>query len=65
MGVGLEIGLTVGAIALAAVVLLVWALWASPREDIPDEYFFQVRAPKVVKRRQLEAKAKKKEVVEI
>ena len=60
----LEIGLTLGAIVVAAAVLLVY-VWVSPKENIPAEYFFQVRAPKVIKRRQLEAKAKKKDVVEI
>ena len=45
--------------------LEVWAFLLSPREEIPDEYFFQVRAPKILQRRRLEAKAKKKEVTPI
>ena len=42
MGLELEIGLTLGAIVVAAAILLVY-VWVSPKEDIPDEYFFQVR----------------------
>jgi len=64
MGKELEIGLTFGALVLAVAVLLLY-VWLSPKEDIPREYFFQVRAPGIIKKRQLMAKAKNKDVVEI
>ncbi len=55
---GLEIGLIALAILLAILGLYLYVRF-SPAEQIPSEYFFKVREPKIRERREREAKAAK------
>ena len=51
----LEIGLMLVSVVLTALALLVYVKCSS-KEDIPPEYFFKVREPKIRQRREMEAK---------
>ena len=56
---GLEIGLMFAAILLAMFALYIYVRCSPPEKNIPPEYFFKVREPKIQQRRDTEAKAKR------
>ena len=57
----------IGIIFLVAGILFFIYIKATPKETIPDEYFFKVREPKIRKKLKLEQEAKKakKQTVDI
>ena len=55
---GLEIGIMAAAIFLAVIGLYIYVRFSPPVENIPPEYFFKVREPRIRQRREAEAKAK-------
>ena len=56
---GLEIGIMAVAIVVAVLGLYIYVRFSPAEKNIPPEYFFKVREPKIRQKREAEAKAKK------
>ena len=60
----IEFGMIAYIVLMSGIVFFIY-IKATPNKDLPDEYFFKVREPKIRKKRKLKEEAKKAKKLQV